>query len=66
MNPQQLRETTMNPATRSLIRITLPPEHEQRHAIKELVDQLMGRNPEHRFNFIQNHAADVDREMIDA
>ncbi|MFA9201214.1 MAG: DNA topoisomerase IV subunit B [Cypionkella sp.] len=66
MNPQQLRETTMNPATRSLIRITLPPEHEQRHAIRELVDQLMGRNPEHRFNFIQNHAADVDRELIDA
>jgi topoisomerase-4 subunit B len=66
MNPQQLRETTMNPATRSLIRITLPPEHEQRHAIKELVDQLMGRHPEHRFNFIQNHAADLDREMIDA
>ena len=66
MNPQQLRETTMNPATRSLIRITLPPEHEQRNAIRELVDQLMGRNPEHRFNFIQNHAADLDREMIDA
>jgi topoisomerase IV subunit B len=66
MNPQQLRETTMNPATRSLIRITLPPEHEQRHAIKELVDQLMGRNPEHRFNFIQNHAGDLDRELIDA
>ncbi len=66
MNPQQLRETTMNPATRSLIRITLPAEHEQRHAIKELVDQLMGRNPEHRFNFIQNHAGDLDRDLIDA
>jgi topoisomerase-4 subunit B len=66
MNPQQLRETTMDPATRSLIRITLPPEHEQRHAVKELVDQLMGRNPEHRFNFIQNRAAEIDREMIDA
>jgi topoisomerase-4 subunit B len=66
MNPQQLRETTMDPASRSLIRITLPPEHEQRHAIKELVDQLMGRNPEHRFNFIQNHAGDLDRELIDA
>ncbi|GGD94094.1 DNA topoisomerase 4 subunit B [Tsuneonella deserti] len=66
MNPQQLRETTMNPATRSLIRITLPPEHEQRHAIKELVDQLMGRNPEHRFNFIQNNAAEFDRDLIDA
>jgi topoisomerase IV subunit B len=66
MNPQQLRETTMSPASRSLIRITLPPEHEQRHAIAELVDQLMGRNPEHRFNFIQNRAGEVDRDLIDA
>ncbi|RXZ66142.1 DNA topoisomerase IV subunit B [Pelagerythrobacter rhizovicinus] len=66
MNPQQLRETTMNPESRSLIRITLPAEHEQRHAVKELVDQLMGRNPEHRFNFIQNRAGEFDREMIDA
>ena len=66
MNPAQLRETTMSPDTRSLIRITLPAEHEQRFAVKELVDQLMGRNPEHRFNFIQNHAGDLDREMIDA
>ena len=66
MNPQQLRETTMDLKSRSLIRITLPPEHEQRHAVKELVDQLMGRNPEHRFNFIQNRAGEVDREMIDA
>ena len=66
MNPQQLRETTMNPETRGLIRITLPPEFEQRAAVKELVDQLMGRNPEHRFNFIQSHASDVDRDLIDA
>jgi topoisomerase-4 subunit B len=66
MNPGQLRETTMDPKSRSLIRITLPPEHEQRFAIAELVDQLMGRNPEHRFNFIQNRAGEVDREMIDA
>ncbi len=66
MNPGQLRETTMNPDTRSLIRITLPAEHEQRHAVKELVDRLMGRNPEHRFNFIQNRAGEMDRDMIDA
>ena len=66
MNPQQLRETTMSPETRSLIRITLPAEHQQRYAVAELVDQLMGRNPEHRFNFIQNRAGEVDREMIDA
>ncbi|MEO6387176.1 MAG: DNA topoisomerase IV subunit B [Croceibacterium sp.] len=66
MNPQQLRETTMNPATRTLTRITLPPEHEQRFKVAELVDQLMGRNPEHRFNFIQNRAGELDRDMIDA
>ncbi len=66
MNPQQLRETTMDPDTRSLIRITLPPEFEQRAAVKVLVDQLMGRNPEHRFNFIQNRAGEMDRDMIDA
>jgi topoisomerase-4 subunit B len=66
MNPQQLRETTMDPASRSLIRITLPPEFEQRAMVKELVDHLMGRNPEHRFNFIQNRAGEVDRDLIDA
>ncbi|AKQ42267.1 DNA topoisomerase IV subunit B [Aurantiacibacter atlanticus] len=66
MNPLQLRETTMAPETRNLIRITLPDQHEERFAVKELVDQLMGRNPEHRFNFIQNRAGEIDREMIDA
>ena len=66
MNPAQLRETTMDPETRSLVRITLPQEFEQRAVVKELVDQLMGRNPEHRFNFIQNNAGDMDRDMIDA
>lgn len=66
MNPQQLRETTMHPDTRSLVRITLPQEFEQRAVVKELVDQLMGRNPEHRFNFIQNRAGEMDRDMIDA
>jgi topoisomerase-4 subunit B len=66
MNPAQLRETTMNPATRSLIRITLPQEFQERASVKELVEQLMGRNPEHRFNFIQNRAGEMDRDMIDA
>ncbi|MFN4019140.1 MAG: DNA topoisomerase IV subunit B [Erythrobacter sp.] len=66
MNPQQLRETTMAPETRSLIRITLPQEYEQRASVARLVDELMGRNPEHRFNFIQNRAGDVDRDLIDA
>jgi topoisomerase-4 subunit B len=66
MNPQQLRETTMSPETRSLLRITLPPEYEDRAAVKDLVDRLMGRNPEHRFQFIQNRAGEIDPELIDA
>jgi topoisomerase-4 subunit B len=66
MNPQQLRETTMSPETRSLLRITLPPEAEQRFAVKDLVDRLMGRNPEHRFMFIQNRAGEFDPGLIDA
>ncbi|CAH0496522.1 DNA topoisomerase IV subunit B [Novosphingobium sp. CECT 9465] len=66
MNPQQLRETTMAPATRSLIRITLPPEYEGRAAVKDLVDRLMGRDPAQRFMFIQNRAGELDPELIDA
>jgi topoisomerase-4 subunit B len=66
MNPQQLRETTMDPKTRSLIRITLPQEYEERQVTKDLVERLMGKNPEHRFQFIQSHAAEVDEEAIDA
>jgi topoisomerase-4 subunit B len=66
MNPQQLRETTMSPATRSLLRVTLPESPEQRHTVKDLVDRLMGRNPEHRFQFIQNRAGELDPELIDA
>ncbi|QAY79614.1 DNA topoisomerase IV subunit B [Sphingosinicella sp. BN140058] len=66
MNPSQLRETTMDPKTRSMLRITLPEEYQQQRGVKDLVDRLMGRNPEHRFNFIQNHAAEVSEEDIDA
>ncbi|MGS1017342.1 DNA topoisomerase IV subunit B [Allosphingosinicella humi] len=66
MNPQQLRETTMDPKTRSLIRITLPQEYEERAAVRDLVDRLMGKHPEHRFAFIQSHAAELDSEEIDA
>ena len=66
MNPQQLRETTMDLKTRTLIRITLPQEYEERSAVKDLVDRLMGRDAAHRFAFIQNNAAQVDEEAIDA
>ncbi len=66
MLPSQLRETTMDPARRTLIRVTLPSTHQEQHAVRELVERLMGRLPEHRFAFIQAHAAAVDAEEIDA
>ncbi len=66
MNPSQLRETTMDPASRSMIRITLPKEFEERAAVKDLVDRLMGTNPAHRFAFIQENAARLDEDVIDA
>jgi topoisomerase-4 subunit B len=66
MNPQQLRETTMDPKSRTLIRITLPQEYEERAGTRDLVERLMGKNPEHRFAFIQANAATLDEEAIDA
>jgi topoisomerase-4 subunit B len=66
MNPGQLRETTMDPKTRSMIRITLPQEYEERAGVKDLVDRLMGTNPAHRFAFIQENAARLDEESLDA
>ena len=66
MNPLQLRETTMDPKTRGMLRVTLPQEYEERALVRDLVDRLMGKNPEHRFIFIQENAARVDEEVIDA
>ncbi|WP_188064560.1 DNA topoisomerase IV subunit B [Sphingobium sp. KCTC 72723] len=66
MNPMQLRETTMDPKTRSMIRITLPADVEERAGVRDLVDRLMGTNPAHRFAFIQENAAAVDEAAIDA
>ncbi len=66
MNPGQLRETTMDPKSRTLLRVTLPQEYEERAGVRDLVDRLMGKNPEHRFRFIQENAARVSEEVIDA
>jgi len=61
MMPAQLKETTMDPATRTMARVTLPRAEE---AVEDLVEALMGRKPELRFRFIQENAefalADLD------
>ncbi len=66
MSPMQLRETTMDPAKRTLVRVTLPGEYEDRAQVKDLVERLMGRNPEHRFAFIQANAKEIEADEIDA
>ncbi|HEX6784910.1 MAG TPA: DNA topoisomerase IV subunit B [Sphingomicrobium sp.] len=66
MNPGQLKETTMDPKTRSMLRVTLPSQYEDRQPIKDLVERLMGRDPAQRFEFIQSRASAVDEEEIDA
>ena len=66
MNPNQLKETTMDPKTRSMLKVTLPSAYEDRQPVKDLVERLMGRDPAQRFAFIQSRAAAVDEEEIDA
>ena len=60
MMPAKLKETTMDRATRTLLRIEIPPHTEEgqedRRATAELVANLMGKNPEFRFRFIQEGA----------
>ncbi len=66
MNPGQLKETTMHPGSRSLLKVTLPSAYEDRQPIKDLVERLMGRDPAPRFEFIQSRASALDEEQIDA
>jgi topoisomerase-4 subunit B len=66
MNPGQLKETTMSPATRSLLKVTLPGPYEERQAARDIVDQLMGKDPAKRFDFIQARASAVEDDAIDA
>ncbi|KCZ98240.1 DNA topoisomerase IV subunit B [Hyphomonas polymorpha PS728] len=60
MNPAQLKETTMNPATRTLARVTLPATMDDEMKPADLINTLMGKKAELRFRFIQENAAFVE------
>ncbi|HWX51283.1 MAG TPA: DNA topoisomerase IV subunit B [Roseomonas sp.] len=64
MPPASLKETTMDPRKRTLLKVILPPE--ERATTSELIEALMGRKPELRFRFIQENAARLELEAVDA
>ncbi|MCP3055535.1 DNA gyrase/topoisomerase IV subunit B, partial [Aurantimonas marianensis] len=58
MLPSQLKETTMDPKKRTLLRVVMDEAPESGTSIA--VDALMGNKPEARFRFIQDRAAFVE------
>ena len=65
MPPPQLKETTMDPGKRTMLRVVLPdPGEPEALETRSLVEKLMGRKPEMRFRFIQENAR-FAREAID-
>jgi len=64
MPPAALKETTMDPRRRTLLKVVLPADERARTA--DLMEALMGRKPELRFKFIQENAGRLDAEAVDA
>jgi len=58
MDAKDLKDTTMNPATRKLIRVSIDDDEPGETA--DLVDRLMGKRPEKRFEYITDNARFVE------
>ena len=58
MDAKDLKDTTMNPETRKLIRVTVGDDMPGETA--DLVERLMGKKPELRFQYIQENARFVE------
>ena len=60
MPPKQLKETTMDPISRTLIKVSLPKknifEGDDRRNVENLVNILMGKKPELRYQYITDNA----------
>jgi topoisomerase IV subunit B len=63
MLPRQLKETTMDPVRRVLLRVEIAET--DRNATSKCVDQLMGNKAEARFRFIQERAQFATPEALD-
>jgi topoisomerase-4 subunit B len=58
MDAKDLKDTTMNPLTRKLIRVSI--DDDQPGETGDLVERLMGKKPELRFQYIQENARFVE------
>ena len=58
MDAKDLKDTTMNPATRKLIRVSIVDEVAGETG--DLVERLMGKKPELRFEYISQNAKFVE------
>jgi topoisomerase IV subunit B len=63
MLASQLKETTMDPKKRTLLRVVVLDD--ARKQTDGSVERLMGNKPEGRFEFIQERAEFADEEMLD-
>ncbi|MBF9036654.1 DNA topoisomerase IV subunit B [Rhodobacterales bacterium HKCCE2091] len=58
MDAKDLKDTTMNPETRKLIRVSI--DEDEPGETGDLVERLMGKKPELRFQYIQENARFVE------
>lgn len=66
MTPKQLKETTMDPKKRTILKVMIA--NDQAQEVANLVENLMGRNPEPRFIFIKERtesAAENLKDLVD-
>ena len=61
MTPKQLKETTMDPKTRMMYKVSVADFEN----IDTIVDNLMGKKPEKRFQFIQERVLAQDKNEIE-
>jgi DNA gyrase subunit B len=59
MNAEQLKTTTLDPKTRRVLRVTLDEESQV------VMQSLMGKDPQPRYQFIMERAEDADAEALD-
>ncbi|MBN9586571.1 MAG: DNA topoisomerase IV subunit B [Afipia sp.] len=63
MMPAQLKETTMDPAKRTMLRVMLLPD--DREGTADSVERLMGNKAEARFAFITDKAEFASEDLLD-